>query len=397
VRVRHFKEIYCLLLRLSVLWVVFVSVDSTSGQVTFTVPHEVQYTIGDDVGSGGEYAFAQIRFLLSDGVYFYVIDGKSPSVRFYELVSGQYSGSFGRQGDGPGEFQDIYSGYGHNDGRLWLFDRSLQKVEIYRQGVHVETLRFSDDEFMAPQVFRLESDSLVVAHSTLNSEGAVECIDLRTRRKVCSWLDLRPVFSPEMYPLENDRTLADWIRIAHVDRRKAYFVRDLYDGTVWKARLEGDTETVTSLYSSEYAKGAGYFASGGRVYKAINYNDYYGRDGGVRKRYPYHYSIYSVFSGGQRIPRMYHMFSSTLNMWMDPFAEKIRIAYVLHREDRGSDMFVDTVSIGADSVRTVQVAAWTIGPNTVRDLLQIGENEFLVGRIQDGIPVISRMTLDLGE
>jgi len=91
------------------------------------------------------------------------------------------------------------------------------------------------------------------------------------------------------------------------------------------------------------------------------------------------------------------MFSSTLNMWMDPFAEKIRIAYVLHREDRGSDMFVDTVSIGADSVRTVQVAAWTSGPNTVRDLLQIGENEFLVGRIQDGIPVISRMTLDLGE
>ncbi len=270
-------------------------------------------------------------------------------------------------------------------------------METYRQGVHVETLRISDDEFMAPQVFFLESDSLVVAHSTLNSDGAVECIDLKSRSKVCSWLDLRPVFGSERYPLENDRTLADWIRIAHAGRNTAYFVRDLYDGTVWKARFDGNSETVTALSSSGYATGTGYFASAGRVYKALNYFDYYGRDGGVRERYPYHYSIYSVFNGGQRHPRMYHMFSSTLNMWMDPSGEEVYIAYVLHREDRGSDMFVDAVSIETDSVRTVQVATWTSGPNTVRDMLQIGRNEFLVEGILDGIPVISRMTLELGE
>ncbi len=387
-----------LLLSRSIFFVLVGScmiIQAAVAQPTFHIPHEVHFTIGEDVGKEGEYAFSRVRLLFADDAYFYVVDDKSPVVRYYDIGTGSYRGSLGRQGDGPQEFQDIYSGVVH-DGALWLFDRSLQKMEVYRHGVHEKTLRISDEDFKAPQTFMVDADSVLITHSTLNEAAAVECIDLATRQKSCAWLDLRGIMPAETYPRENDSNVgvSVHVRLEPVDNRTVWFVRSRYDGTSWKASRQNGGQSARAVYSSTYAEGSDYLASKGRVYEELDFDEYYERGTmAVRVRFPYHHNVYSNRFGN---PKMYWVFASTVNVWYDAQLSMLNVAYVLYRKNRMVDFLLDTVDSRTETVRTIKIATWQGSRNAIGSILWLGDDAFIMAWNYDGIPVILRVTLNLG-
>lgn len=369
---------------------------TAAAQPTFHVPHDVHFTIGEDVGEEGEYAFSSVRLLFADDVYFYVVDDKSPVVRYYDISTGLYVGSLGTSGDGPQEFRDIYSGSVH-EGALLLFDRSLQKMEVYRHGVHEETLRISDDDFKAPQTFIVGADSVLITHSTLNETAAVECIDLVTRQKSCAWLDLRALLPADAYPRESLSRVgvSAFIRLQPVDSQTVWFVRRRYDGTSWKASRHSGDQNVKAIHNNTYADGSDYLASKGRVYEELDFDEYYERGTmAVRTSFPYHHT---VFSDQFRNPRMYWVFASTVHMWYDTQLGNLNVTYELYRKSRMVDLLMDVVDSKSETTKTIKIASWQGSDSAVRNIMWIHGNDYIMAWNRGGIPVISKVTLDLGQ
>lgn len=78
-----------------------------------------------------EYLFGDIRGITVGSDRIYVLDRQVPAVRVYDLDGG-YLFSFGRSGEGPGEFRDPSSIAAHPlDGRIFVRDSRTGRINIY--------------------------------------------------------------------------------------------------------------------------------------------------------------------------------------------------------------------------------------------------------------------------
>lgn len=102
--------------------------------------------------------------LLNDGRV--GVADRSNRLRFYE-ADGHYFGSFGREGDGPGEFRRISGFWERMDGALVVFDGQSWRVTVVEGGVTAETYPVRPPGLNAPRSAAMLEDGTVVVAERL--------------------------------------------------------------------------------------------------------------------------------------------------------------------------------------------------------------------------------------
>ena len=102
--------------------------------------------------------------LLEDGGV--AIGDRSRRIRYFG-ADGVYEGSFGRQGDGPGEFQFPHSIWQTSDGSLVVFDARHWRLTVIRDTQLVSTHPVRPPGANPPASAALLDDGSVIVHETL--------------------------------------------------------------------------------------------------------------------------------------------------------------------------------------------------------------------------------------
>lgn len=92
-----------------------------------TVVEEV--SIGVEAGAD-ELMFGNIRWVHEAGGTIYVIDPQVPAVRTFDL-DGNFLGNLGAPGQGPGEYTDPFRLVAAPDGRLFLSQPRVARIDVY--------------------------------------------------------------------------------------------------------------------------------------------------------------------------------------------------------------------------------------------------------------------------
>jgi hypothetical protein len=106
--------------------------------------------------------------------------------------NGAFEGVFGREGEGPGEFEQISSVGWDPSGRLWIADTGNHRVTVLDAAFDVDTLFRFEDAWVTDLDFA--HDRAFVTVSKYPREGdALRALDLTDARHVTSLLDFDPL------------------------------------------------------------------------------------------------------------------------------------------------------------------------------------------------------------
>ena len=114
-----------------------------------------------------EASFARPVAIAHDARAVYVVDADDHAIRIFSK-EGVYSGSFGRRGQGPGEF-DSPADLDIRDNRIYVSDRFNKRIQILDgSGKYMGGFRVS---FSPDQICVLEDGKIVVSHLPLGAGG----------------------------------------------------------------------------------------------------------------------------------------------------------------------------------------------------------------------------------
>ena len=139
-----------------------------NGSVEVAPVHEIGEPLLDigTVDGPDEYLLAgagAVALLDGGGV---AIGDRSRTIRYFG-ADGSYEGSFGRQGDGPGEFQYPHAIWQRADGALVVFDARHWRLTVIRDTQLVSTHPVRPPGANPPASASLLEDGSVVVHETL--------------------------------------------------------------------------------------------------------------------------------------------------------------------------------------------------------------------------------------
>ena len=115
-----------------------------------------------------EYLIGQVVGVAASEERIYVLDRQPPVVRVYDY-EGNHLFSFGRDGDGPGEFRNPLSIARHpHDGRIFVRDSRTGRINVYTpDGEPLDTLRISAT-FNTSRAFTMTDEGTLYSPTLLN-------------------------------------------------------------------------------------------------------------------------------------------------------------------------------------------------------------------------------------
>lgn len=107
-----------------------------------------------------EYMFGSIYSLYATSDRIYVADRQVPAVRAYDY-DGNFVVTYGRAGQGPGEYTRPYVVASHDSGRVFVLDNSLLRINVYApSGEPLETWPLAGSTCCVRRMFPLEGGRL---------------------------------------------------------------------------------------------------------------------------------------------------------------------------------------------------------------------------------------------
>lgn len=79
---------------------------------------------------GTDLVWSGVKGVSSDGSLLVVVTESYPAVHLFDLADGRRRGSWGRSGEGPGEFEDV-NGVALADGRVYVLDGGQRRLSIF--------------------------------------------------------------------------------------------------------------------------------------------------------------------------------------------------------------------------------------------------------------------------
>ena len=364
-----------------------------AAQPKFEGVSNVLFTVGHDVGPNGEYAFTRIRHLFQSGDRVHIVDEKSSAVRMYSFETGEYIGSYGRYGAGPGEFKDILSIYSRGDS-LWLFDRENQLLTLNVNGDVQTSKAIGGQSFLAASRFKMTNDGSVVLYNSASKDNVVQCIDPASGQSSCSWLHAGLAFPASSFPVEAELGLAPFFKPVIENKDEVYLFRQSYDGRIWRANHDSNGERIAVGTDDDFAKDQVYEARFSDPYTLSEFSSWYDNDMTPKpgKEMPVAYQIYTNTRGETRFVLLHSML---LSSWKQNGTELVVAAYVLFRHDRDSDLWID-VWDGAtlDIVSSRKIAHLPQRSNIYR-FERATDGSFLIAWYDNGVPVWSKVQIDV--
>ncbi|MFC1559109.1 6-bladed beta-propeller [Gemmatimonadota bacterium] len=108
-----------------------VTVRTLSGSVWGGVAHLVEEASIGTLDGADEYLLGRVQDIDSDGERIYILDDAVNAIRVYDM-QGTHITTFGREGSGPGEFQEPRSAaVNPADGNLYVRDGQMSRIGIF--------------------------------------------------------------------------------------------------------------------------------------------------------------------------------------------------------------------------------------------------------------------------
>lgn len=138
-------------------------IGSTASAQTLSASFETVLSIGGENTNEAAYLFRNPTGIKTDRQgTIYISDQNSSSIKKFN-PSGEYIGSIGQKGRGPGEFQEITAFHVTNDGEILIFDHRSQRFSVISNSI-------SDPESVSGML--LDDNEYIKIHSIHESDSS---------------------------------------------------------------------------------------------------------------------------------------------------------------------------------------------------------------------------------